>query len=269
VEQLRRGQVGVPAKLTLDRRVHQLREQPRASNMVGEADQGLDERVALLLDHDGARDAADLSTACPAGMRGFPRGQRGTEPSDAQEGGAMPEDVVTLLHEQHRRIRAMFDAVQGADDGSRGQRFEELRAFLAVHETAEELVVHPRVRMLESGNEVVDARLAEEHAAKALLADLDGMDVAEPSFDGKLAALRTAVLEHAESEEREEFPLLRARTDAKTLTKMAQAVRAAEAIAPTHPHPGVESMTANLVVGPLASVVDRTRDAVRAVLQRS
>jgi len=56
--------------------------------------------------------------------------------------------VVTLLHEQHRRIRAMFDAVQGADDGSRGQRFEELRAFLAVHETAEELVVHPRVRML-------------------------------------------------------------------------------------------------------------------------
>jgi hypothetical protein len=49
---------------------------------------------------------------------------------------------------------------------------------------------------------------------------------------------------------------------------MASAVRAAEAMAPTHPHPGVESMTANLMAGPIASVVDRTRDAVRAVLGR-
>lgn len=177
-------------------------------------------------------------------------------------------DVVDLLLAQHQRIRDLFDAVQTAEGATRRQRFAELRRLLAVHETAEEMVVHPRARDSRGGHAVVDARLAEEHAAKEILSRLDGMDPADPEFDSGFAQLRRAVLDHAASEEREEFPLLRENVDDKTRTRMAAAVRAAEAIAPTHPHPGVESATANLLAGPLASVVDRTRDAVRAVLGR-
>jgi hypothetical protein len=92
--------------------------------------------------------------------------------------------------------------------------------------------------------------------------------VTDPGFADRFATLLRAVLAHADSEEREEFPLLQENTDQKTLVRMASAVRAAEAMAPTHPHPGVESMTANLVAGPIASLVDRTRDAVRAALGR-
>jgi hypothetical protein len=44
---------------------------------------------------------------------------------------------------------------------------------------------------------------------------------------------------------------------------MAAAVKAAEAFAPTHPHAGVESATANLAAGPIAALVDRVKDAVR------
>lgn len=47
---------------------------------------------------------------------------------------------------------------------------------------------------------------------------------------------------------------------------MVPAVRAAEAVAPTRPHPGVESATANTVAGPLLSLFDRTRDLVRKAL---
>ena len=43
---------------------------------------------------------------------------------------------------------------------------------------------------------------------------------------------------------------------------MAGAVRAAEAIAPTRPHPGVESAALNFAVGPFASMLDRARDAL-------
>ncbi len=178
----------------------------------------------------------------------------------------MSDDVVTLLTKQHAHIRALFDAVDKATGEERQERFEELRRFLAVHETAEEMVVHPRARLGAGGNEVVDARLAEEHSAKEVLSRLDRTEVSDPDFIPALAELRSAVLAHAESEEREEFPLLEAETDERTRATMAAAVRAAEAIAPTHPHPGVESATANLVAGPLASVVDRTRDAVRSVL---
>lgn len=177
-------------------------------------------------------------------------------------------DVVDLLLAQHQRIRDLFETVENSSGSARQERFDELRRLLAVHETAEEMVVHPRARQGDGGEAVVDARLAEEHAAKEILSRLDGMDVSDPAFAGGFAELRTAVLDHAAHEERDEFPLLRATVDAKTRNTMAAAVRAAEAIAPTHPHPGVESATANLLVGPLASVVDRTRDAVRSVLGR-
>ena len=177
------------------------------------------------------------------------------------------DDVVSLLVAQHERIRSLFQEVdKAAGSESKQQRFEELRRLLAVHETAEELIVHPEARHAEGGSAVVNARLQEERDAKELLVELDGMRVTDEGFADRLALLRQAVLDHASLEEHEEFPLLRQNTSEKTLTVMASAVRAAEAMAPTHPHPGVESMTANLVLGPVASLVDRTRDAVRAVL---
>jgi hypothetical protein len=48
---------------------------------------------------------------------------------------------------------------------------------------------------------------------------------------------------------------------------MTTAVRAAEAIAPTRPHPGVESPMKNLAVGPFASLLDRARDAIQTALR--
>jgi hemerythrin superfamily protein len=176
-------------------------------------------------------------------------------------------DVVELLVDQHQHIRAMFSLVESAAGDAKQEKFEELRRFLAVHETAEELVTHPRARTADGGNAVVDARLEEETESKKLLADLDGMSVSDPAFDAKFATLESAVLAHAEAEEQQEFPLLRSSNDENMLAKMATAVRAAEAIAPTHPHPSVGSaMTTNLMAGPLASVLDRTRDAVKKAL---
>src|SRR5690606_30720651 len=116
------------------------------------------------------------------------------------------------------------DDVSGASTTESKQvLFDELRRLLAVHETAEEMVTHPRARMAD-GNAVVDSLLAEEHEAKEMLADLDGMDVSDPGFDAKLATLRTAVLAHAEHEELEEFPLLRRDNDEQSLELMAKAV---------------------------------------------
>jgi hemerythrin superfamily protein len=177
------------------------------------------------------------------------------------------QDVVELLLEQHEQIRGMITAVDDAVGQVKQQRFEELRRFLAVHETAEELVTHPSARTAEGGNPVVDARLEEETESKKMLADLDGMSVDDAAFDAKFATLKSAVLAHANAEEEQEFPLLRATKDQHQLNKMANAIRAAEALAPTHPHPSVgSSMTMNLMAGPLASVLDRTRDAVRKAM---
>ncbi|WP_410665314.1 hemerythrin domain-containing protein [Amycolatopsis sp. lyj-84] len=178
------------------------------------------------------------------------------------------EDVIALLHRQHDEIRTLFAELETAEGGRRRDLFQDLVRLLAVHETAEEEVVHPEVRDLQGGEHVVEARIGEEHRAKRLLVTLTEMGPEAEGFDTLLVQLREDVLAHAEHEEKEEFPLLRAAHGSDRLRAMAATVRVAEAIAPTRPHPGVESATANLLLGPPIAIMDRARDAIRDALGR-
>ncbi len=175
-----------------------------------------------------------------------------------------PDEVVAFLKAQHNLIEDMFDEVLHASDPqAREKPFVELRQLLAVHETAEEMVVHPRVRReARSGDAIVDARLTEEHEAKEALSQIEKLDITSQRFIDELTKLRDAVLDHAEHEENEEFPVLKREVDADDLKRMGTAVRAAEAIAPTRPHAGVESAKLNFAVGPFASMLDRARDLI-------
>jgi hemerythrin superfamily protein len=179
------------------------------------------------------------------------------------------DDVVKFLKDQHNLIKDMFDDVLSASDPkAREKAFTDLRQLLAVHETAEEMVVHPRVRReVATGDGIVDARLQEEHEAKQKLSQLENMDVASKEFIDELTKFRDAVIDHAEHEESEEFTKLERKLDSDDRERLAKAVLAAEAIAPTRPHPGVESATANFVVGPFASMLDRARDLIGAALR--
>ncbi|OMC46014.1 hemerythrin [Mycobacterium sp. IS-2888] len=176
-----------------------------------------------------------------------------------------PDEVVAFLKAQHNLIEDMFDEVLHASDPqAREKPFVELRQLLAVHETAEEMVVHPRVRReARAGDTIVDARLTEEHDAKEALSQIEKLDITSQRFIDELTKLRDAVLDHAKHEENEEFPVLKREVDADELKRMGTAVRAAEAIAPTRPHPGVESAKLNFAVGPFASMLDRARDLIR------
>lgn len=174
------------------------------------------------------------------------------------------QDVVDLLLEQHQQIKDLFGKVKSAKGERKQELFEELVRLLAVHETAEEVVVHPAARNIDGGDQIVEARLEEEEDAKNALAELYDMGVDHPNFDIALAALAKAVTQHATYEEKEEFSILRKTLPADKLQRMAGALRAAEAIAPTKPHPMTgESATANLLAGPPLAVFDRMLDAVR------
>ncbi|OBG50224.1 MULTISPECIES: hemerythrin domain-containing protein [unclassified Mycobacterium] len=179
-----------------------------------------------------------------------------------------PEEVVAFLKAQHNLIEDLFDEVLHASDPqAREKPFATLRQLLAVHETAEEMVVHPRVRReSDAGDAIVDARLTEEHQAKELLSSIEDLDVTSQQFIDELKKLREAVLDHAQHEESEEFPVLQKEVDETDLKRMGVAVRAAQAIAPTHPHPGVESAKMNFALGPFASMLDRARDLIGQAL---
>ncbi|MFL6142079.1 MAG: hemerythrin domain-containing protein [Labedaea sp.] len=178
------------------------------------------------------------------------------------------DDVVTILIQQHQELRALFLVLDDAVGDVRRDAFHRLVRLLAVHETAEAEIVHPAVRGLKGGAAVAAARAAEEHRVTALLSTLDQIGPDAEGFDTLLMQLRDDVLAHAVHEEREEFPLLRAACGPARLHAMARAVRAAEAIAPTRPHPGVQGAKANLLLGPPLAIMDRARDLIRQALGR-
>lgn len=173
-------------------------------------------------------------------------------------------DIIAILLQQHARIRELFAHIRAAEGEHKKQAFDELRALLAVHETGEEMILRPVSRRV-AGEDVADARNREEDEASRLLAELEDMDVSAPEFDAKFLQLETAVLQHASREESEEFPRVREGCDEDERIRMGTALRTVEKIAPTHPHPTLTGSTAaQWTVGPFASLVDRTRDALKA-----
>lgn len=179
------------------------------------------------------------------------------------------QDVVDLLLAQHDEIKLLFAQVANTTGDRKRELFQDLVRLLAVHEAAEEQLVHPLARgKLDSGASVVDSRLKEEDEAKHALARLYDLGVEHPRFDAELIALGDSVKAHADAEENEEFRHLRDTVDADQLRTLAKAVKAAQATAPTRPHPAAgESAVGNMLAGPPLAVFDRVRDAIRDVRQ--
>ena len=115
----------------------------------------------------------------------------------------------------------MFAEVMAASGSEREAAFMQLRRMLAVHETAEEEIVHPRAKSeIPNGDAVVAERLKEENAAKKALAELEEMDVDSTEFETAFAALQSDVIAHAEAEETQEFNMLGDALDDDKLQRM-------------------------------------------------
>lgn len=178
-------------------------------------------------------------------------------------GMSTAQDVVSFLTAQHEQIKALFGRVASSSGDERRAAFTDLRRLLAIHETAEEEVVHPRARReIDDGDRIVDERLQEENEGKQALGALEALDVDSAEFETGLRELQADVLLHARNEEEQEFVRLAAELDADQLATMRRAVELAESTAPTRPHPGVESGAANVIAGPFAAMLDRARDAL-------
>ena len=175
------------------------------------------------------------------------------------------ETVIDLLVNQHKQIQALFAEIQTSSGEQKTERFHDLVRLLAIHESAEEQVVHPAARRsIPDGEPVVDERLEEEKQAKQALAELYELGAEHPDFDVRLRSFAELILRHANAEEAQEFEQLRASVSESELIRMASAVRTAESLAPTRPHPSAgESPAANLLTGPPLAIFDRVRDALR------
>jgi hemerythrin superfamily protein len=177
-------------------------------------------------------------------------------------------DVVHMLKRQHRQIRLGFAAALLPGPG-RQRRFDHLRELLAVHEAAEEAHVHPVAKKVtgEAGK-LIKARIAEERAAKKLLRDLQKAGAGERGYSAKLIKLAKAVNSHAWHEERQEFPLLRKGVTVARRRMLGAESKITQAVAPTRPHPRVNSQLLNKLATPAVGPLDRGLDKVQALVRR-
>jgi hemerythrin superfamily protein len=187
----------------------------------------------------------------------------GDAAEDRRKAQDLPEgDVIRILLEQHARVRELFTDIQKAPADQRQEPFDELRALLAVHETAEELVLRPKAQD-DAWKSVASERNQEEDEANRVLADLEDLDTSTDAFIEKLQAFETAVDQHAEAEESQEFPRVLSSLDVDERRALGSRLLAVEKMAPTHPHPSAAgSPTAQALTGPFAAMVDRVRDAL-------
>lgn len=185
--------------------------------------------------------------------------------SDAAKAASRPDDVIATILADHAEIKNLFSQVDSAPgNDAKRDAFERLVRKLAVHETAEEEVVHPLLYGAPGGEAVAEARMNEESESKELLSEIEKKGVEDLTFEARFAQLRTKVLAHAEREESEEHPKLEQAVGQDKLQRLAGVFRAAESMAPTHPHPkGPDTALGNMIVGPFAAVADRARDAIR------
>lgn len=207
-------------------------------------------------------------------------------------------EAVDFLLNQHAQIRAGLREVASAHGPAKAGAFADLRRLITVHETAEQEVLHPRMRALvpdpsddpgsagsgsagsgsagsgsagsgssDSGSSDsasgagrldVTALLGQERHGTELLAELDRLDPASPEFDRRFTRLAVEIIAHADHEELEEFPLVRERLDLDERLRMGHALRLAEAAAPRHPTPAAAP-------GAVAAIVDRVRTALHDV----
>jgi iron-sulfur cluster repair protein YtfE (RIC family) len=177
------------------------------------------------------------------------------------------QGIIEALRQDHDELRQLFAQLETATGEQRRDLFHQLLGELIRHEVSEEEILRP-ISKRDAGEEIASARINEESQAEQLLKEMENLDTDSAEFTAKLATLRQAVESHAEAEETQEFPKVTEKESPERLEQMGKVYAAAKKAAPTRPHPSMPNTpVANMLAGPFAAVLDRTRDAVRDAMK--
>ena len=125
-------------------------------------------------------------------------------------------DCLDLLIADHNRFRGTFARFRTAHEGDNVAEMSSLANLMSqdlkIHTTIEEEIFYPAAHDLsEEIGETIDEGLQEHHVADVLDAEIKGLTPGDDEWVAKVMVLIESVEHHAEEEEKELFPSVRAR----------------------------------------------------------
>ncbi|WP_159794620.1 hemerythrin domain-containing protein [Puerhibacterium puerhi] len=175
-------------------------------------------------------------------------------------GGA---DVVDILTSDHRDMLELLGQIETAPDATqRRDLADTVTAEIMRHAVAEEMFVYPAIEEhMPNGTEEIAHDKEEHDEIVQLLKRLEGVDAADATFMELVRELEALLRHHANDEETDQFPQLRAHIPPDRLVELGTKVEGAKKLAPTRPHPSApHSELFHKTVGPGVGMVDRLRD---------
>lgn len=120
-----------------------------------------------------------------------------------------PDDGVTLLMSDHRKVEDLFTDYEAAkekgDKTGKQAILNQIINELKVHMEIEEEIFYPASRPFVDEQDTVNEAEVEHGSAKDLMAQLNGMNPADDYYDAKAKVLQELIEHHVEEEETEYF----------------------------------------------------------------
>ena len=128
-----------------------------------------------------------------------------------------PKDACDLLDADHRAVKKLFvayDELSSSKSKSalakKASLAREICNELTVHATIEEEIFYPPVLAAIKDDALLDEAEVEHASCKALIAEIEAGNPADPMFDAKVKVLGEYIDHHVKEERDEMFPKARA-----------------------------------------------------------
>jgi iron-sulfur cluster repair protein YtfE (RIC family) len=117
-------------------------------------------------------------------------------------------DALTVLTNDHLRIKALLNAVENVHDAWKKRLFDQAKSELRVHSQLEETVLDPNISQHGLEN-MVKKDLDDHETFQPLLKELEELPPIHPEFTRMVRLLSENVEQHVSQEEEEMFPKVR------------------------------------------------------------
>jgi hypothetical protein len=138
--------------------------------------------------------------------------RKGKTTAPRKSAGKTTTDAIRLLEADHKEVKAWFKEYDGLESPAMKARLSDrICLALKVHMQLEEEIFYPASReaLKTNDEEMVDEAVVEHGSAKALIGEIEQMEVDEDLYDARVKVLGEIVGHHVGEEEKDYFPACR------------------------------------------------------------